>query len=567
MRKYVIFLAIFMAGSVKIDLFGAHLLKKEVCNDTGADSKPCDWKSGRYSLVMKNLLDNLKIHYPDIDNFFMVDSQEDKDDQNDDFSRFRNHLLNAVKALKGNVHHGFEKSRYLFFIKEYRDVISSDYYQSNRINYDQCKYIKLVQDIAYYYYTKNRIHNYNHYLYEQILDQKSHSAEGYLKVEVRKIRQLDMVRARIKTIQKIIHRMPEIFDHLANHKKPFQERLVARIADTFKSSFFWSSYDPAVLGNLPWLKFAFSRKGIPSRIDYVRMPTPTVFSDQRTRIVAEFEAYVDSLRARKKRHLYINFQDLVNPGIFRLRNSRRIGQYVGIENESYRSKLIQNMENKGSYRDVIEVLTLSKDSGFYWQSGRSLKNDMQALEFMDLFLDRIFDGEEHGYEVPVSWRQSESRYRFQVAKIMRFVHEIFFDSRTVLNKEERMIFIEIAYGFISDLASIGFDSVNQTCKSGIDRAGGANAMTFLLVLVAMAADLNTTDDEFSYAVSLLPSLMFGDALQSKMREIRKVRLDRFHAAALRIADSFIEDPTRVAAACKRISLTGILYPSVPRSRS
>ncbi|NRA47319.1 MAG: hypothetical protein HRU09_20405, partial [Oligoflexales bacterium] len=129
-----------------------------------------------------------------------------------------------------------------------------------------------------------------------------------------------------------------------------------------------------------------------------------------------------------------------------------------------------------------------------------------------------------------------------VRQYLEYVHRWFFNNKRFLDQRERKDFIEISYLFIGDYASRDVFFVNQTCKTGIDRAGAANTMTFLMSLVMYAHASYYDEALFSQMLASFEAMIFSDAIMAKKREIKKSRLIRFQSAASRMLDSFISKP-------------------------
>ena len=320
----------------------------------------------------------------------------------------------------------------------------------------------------------------------------------------------------------------------------------------------WASYDPTLQGNIPYLKFSIERSDQAQILHYIRMPSPTLNSNSSARVTPEFEAYLTCLKNRNLRHTYINFQDSVKPKFKRIKNLRRFFQWFGVANESHRAGVVEKLERNPRYRKTIMVLTLSRDSGFYRQSRLGDRKPKAARVFINEFFNEIFYGVNNGFHIPSEWKRKRVVHETAIREILDFVFEAFFRKNGdiygeyPLDKYERRNFIEIAYAFIAEYAARGSFSVNQTCKSGIDRAGSANTMTLLTSALVMAFDDRTSGEVFEQMANRLVPMLFVDALAAKMREVKGSRFKRFYRAALWMTDHLTRFPGRAGLLRKQV---------------
>ncbi len=263
--------------------------------------------------------------------------------------------------------------------------------------------------------------------------------------------------------------------------------------------------DPILHGNSPTKKFDVITKGGKTVVN-LRLPTPTL----RGRITPEFKAYLRAVKARGRKHTYINFQ-------------RRVGSIFN--GESQRSASIHNLSMDPEFSEMFTVITLDKNSPFYKQSHEfaGIKN---AKEFIDTFMARIDEGNS-GFLIPERFARNDLKAR------LVDIHLQLFSGKAMLSREERQDFIEVAYTMLIDhfVAETSADYYNASCKDCIDRGGGANALMFYVMTLRESGAL--TPQAFKQRIDAFGGMIFADALWARKRAIRHERLDRAVSAAQR----------------------------------
>lgn len=513
-----------------------------------------DWKEQKYFLVLTQLSDQITIKYPDVLNLFSDKIRDVPDKLSDKIKdgprkkdKFSYHLFHAIKCAKGESQNILShETRFGMFIDEFRKALKTEYYANRKFKPEKYVLIELAQNIAHMYYTKIDIQNFMEEILSQVLSHggvDSHHGRNSFELYSYPLSDLKVGEKRLQRLKSEIEKIYDFQKGIIKGKSWLGTTVKEKAIGNYYGGVVWSEFDPTMQGNLTYRKYNMIRKDKKEPVIYIRMPTPTLNSNHSTEVNPEFEAYLHYLKNKNLKHTYLNFQDSVDPGIKRVKNLRRLVQFLGFGNESHRAKTIQDIEFEEEFTDVIQVLTLSRDSGFYRQSGKREKNITQSDDFIKDFLWQLFNGEYNGFHVPRNWKENESTYCVEIQKILDFVHRVFFNSKPVLSRHEKRVFIEISYGFISDFAVSDSYSVNQTCKSGIDRAGSANAMTLFLTIVDLSFSKKYDEINFDKLCNILLPMLFEDALLAKMREIKGSRLRRFNEAALKIIDTLTQDPS------------------------
>lgn len=264
-------------------------------------------------------------------------------------------------------------------------------------------------------------------------------------------------------------------------------------------------FDPYMQENTPYILFHYNN------IPVIRMGTPTCEGyfapiTETAHITKEFELFLQSYKKRGLKHLYINLQN-------------RVPQMLG-KNEAPRCRALEALAEQ--YPDTFTLVTLTKNSSFYSQEGLFEHLD-DAAKFKEQLLQQLFL-EDSGFffdQIPLLLESDQI-----FASLIQKVHTQIFAGKQILNQEERRAFIELFYleleKYLIDL--IKPNSLNISCKDGIDRAGAA---TSLLYFDTHLKGKKLTDEE----VLDLEAILFAPALLVKKRPILENRFRRFMSAA------------------------------------
>ncbi|MCH9631796.1 MAG: hypothetical protein S4CHLAM6_01140 [Chlamydiae bacterium] len=220
----------------------------------------------------------------------------------------------------------------------------------------------------------------------------------------------------------------------------------------FNESVVQTIFDPHMY-NHPFLLYSFAlfRKGRLCRIKMVRMGSPTCeFLGKTPHVIEEFKGFLKVLKSENKNHLYINKQ-------------RTWGK------EGQRSFAIKSLE--GKFENFF-CMCLPSDGAFYYQQ-MSYSHQNDSNMFKETFYDLLVGKQARGYyHFPQQWLENEDFCKGMKA-VIEFVHSTYFDMKNKLTIPERRYFIDHVYTqlIIYCLQNFEIDSVNITCRDGIDRAG------------------------------------------------------------------------------------------------
>ena len=225
-------------------------------------------------------------------------------------------------------------------------------------------------------------------------------------------------------------------------------------------------FDPLSQGNNPFQIFTFADDK--NHVTLLHLPSPTRQEYiNRADVVEEFRAFMRylNLRGAHKKHLLINLQDRTS------------------WEEHARCQCLEKIQNEDEYADNLYVVTLTKDTEFYLQSGDYLEvNDSDA--FIAQFKDQLASGEQCGFYFPPRLRSKE--FDDIINELIEKIHRYFFKDKKELTRKNRLDFIEIFYHFftLKLIDWVNPDTLSFTSKDSLDTgaAAGASFFSFLRMM-------------------------------------------------------------------------------------
>lgn len=266
-------------------------------------------------------------------------------------------------------------------------------------------------------------------------------------------------------------------------------------------------YDPLMQGNIPMFLFTLY---VEKKVQYphIRLPSPTYQEYiHRAKVIEEFKTFIASLKKEEK-FLVINFQDRT------------------FWKEYTRCHVLEETQQKSTYAEKLVVVTLPKDTEFYYQLPPYEKSN-QVKVFFNHFKEQMLDDKKGFYFPP---QLQEKLFPDFIDQLLHAIHKLFFGGKNVLTKESRLQFIEIFYQFlilkILDMTSpVGW---SFTCKDGIDITNVAD-FGFYAFLSLLNEKKWTLEDK-----KWINGLLYGDALRLRERLVFAERLFRMTSCIKRI---------------------------------
>jgi hypothetical protein len=308
--------------------------------------------------------------------------------------------------------------------------------------------------------------------------------------------------------------------------------------------------DTNLIGNLMHPKFQI-KKADDSSLTVLRMGSQTIDipkeknENQRgAQVAPEFKTFIDGL-PQGMQHVYVNLQMSVERGgIFGVFGSG-FGDY---EEERPRSEALHRF---ASDKEKLVMISLDKNSHFYQYFSPKGSVD----EVVNTLADRFFPvhGDEDsnwsrtGINLTDLWRKDtghcEARDGFvnnpdgcrallkeMFIQNLKAIAGDIFKPGVSLDRDQSKALVDLAYQYVIDLASKKASSMNMSCKSGVDRAGGVNANVYLMSLLKDICS-GTPSDKINEKIMNLRHVFFSDAVLYNGRPVNDDRLGRFQDSA------------------------------------
>lgn len=252
-----------------------------------------------------------------------------------------------------------------------------------------------------------------------------------------------------------------------------------------------ASFDSIVQHNLP--NFWYDLQASNLHISNLRIPSPTCQElIQKASVTDEFKGFILSYARNNKKHLLINLQDSTS------------------WREYSRCQILEHLENIPECNKHIFVNTLAVDSEFYNQTA-----PYDTMNHADLFLEVFkehLSGEGTGYHF--SQIVKKELFSHFVDKTFQGIHKIFFNSKTILSKQNRLDFISIFYLFLElKLIDIVHPiSFSFTCKDDVDISAAATAYQFAFLKLLQKEMLSEMEMEYLNLILYGPSLVIRERM-------------------------------------------------------
>lgn len=271
-------------------------------------------------------------------------------------------------------------------------------------------------------------------------------------------------------------------------------------------------FDPILQHNIPNRLYDLYVQD--KRYVLLRMPTP-IYQEaiNKAALNEEFRGFLYSYiqeKFTKRKHLLVNLQD---------RTSWR---------EHIRCKLLEELQLQSEMENHINVVTLAVDTDFYHQLAPYHQVN-HAYLFKEQFKELLLD-DNAGYFFPPCIKKSDlSTF---IDSSLEVIHHIFFSSKNVLLRENRLDFIEIFY-WLLQLKLIEWlqpDTISLTCKDGIDVGEAHSAAIF--AFLKLISNQEWTDTDWQY----LNFILYAPALIIRERIMLPERFNRM-VGALKVVDN------------------------------
>lgn len=261
-------------------------------------------------------------------------------------------------------------------------------------------------------------------------------------------------------------------------------------------------FDPLIQHNLPNQLYDLFLEG--HRVHIFRMAVPVVQETiGKADIDEEFKGFLRSydIAQAQKLHLLINLED---------RTSWK---------EHARCSAIEELQHQSEFKKVLCVVTLAIDTDFYHQIAHYHQTN-HAQSFMEQFREHLLSPNS-GFYFPASINRV--KLAEFIDRTFESIHKMFFSSKNVLQREQRLTFIDLFYLFL-ELKLIEWirpDSFSLTCKDSIDNGECAAGGLFLLLKIINQIEL--TDEVLEH----LNFMLYAPAIIIRERIMVPEKFNRF----------------------------------------
>lgn len=313
--------------------------------------------------------------------------------------------------------------------------------------------------------------------------------------------------------QKAVHNSGKIWNLLAFEYQALKKLMknhsggpLVKVLETLEAGKVLS-FAPLRQGNLPAKNFDLYLGD--QIIANLRIPSPTYQQYiNKAHVIEEFKGFIwDNLHNEQAAcHLLFNLQD---------RTSWK---------EHFRAKALEDLSGNQEFNGSIVTVTLAKDTEFYTQSA-PFDAASGASDFIENFKQQLQD-ENAGFYFPESIRNE--LFSGFIDSLLNKIHQMFFLGKNVLQKSQRLAFIEIAYIFIQlkiiDLLKP--NSFSLTCKDGIDVGAEASCQLWVFCNLLKNKPYRITDIQHIHLLLFAPSLLIRERLPIEERFNRMIAVIR-----------------------------------------
>ncbi|MBN4066509.1 hypothetical protein JYU14_00285 [Simkania negevensis] len=261
-------------------------------------------------------------------------------------------------------------------------------------------------------------------------------------------------------------------------------------------------FDPTIQENTPHFLYALSYGQ--KSVSCLHIPSPTVQSIiNKAEIIGEFKGFLRGYiqESFDKRHLFFNLQDRTS-----LREHARVQE-------------IEELQTQAEFSSCLTVVTLAKNSDFYYQTSHFLSLD-NFVTFKEQLIENL-SSKECGFYYPKA--VYDVLFPRFIEQIIDAVHALFFQKKKDLSRRERLDFIEIIYTLMQ-LKVMDFlspESISFSCKDSIDVGGTASLQLYFFLHLINGRKIGKESLEKGY------EMFYGKALIIRERSIIPEHFQRF----------------------------------------
>ncbi len=356
-------------------------------------------------------------------------------------------------------------------------------------------------------------------------------------------------------------------------------------------------FNPIKDGNPPNLAYV-RQTAEGKKIHFIRTPSPTIGN----KVNPAFCAFLTHLEANGEKYVYFNLQDRRQPDQHPSLK-KRVKEKLGSAREDRRVTAFEALAEDPAYKNVFQVVTLDKNSNFYWQRdhvktdkllSKALEQGIIKIEEKERFKKRLANHATEGEAIQeivnryreskngnkithdllefeailtnknkflkefkqklfvektsfnLSEKYSQTPHRENIEKILEQVTATYFPlSSGHLTPLECQKIIELSYDLIQDyiILESGATYINISCKDCIDR-GWAEKAKKQAKEILMEVCLGTKErlGELQQNINQWVPSLFAPSLWARKRQILPERRARVRQAVEAMTDLASKNP-------------------------
>lgn len=210
--------------------------------------------------------------------------------------------------------------------------------------------------------------------------------------------------------------------------------------------------------------FLFDAKGV----SYLHLTLPLIVNKELNSETVDpiFLGYLRHLKQTGQRHLFVNLRS--------------------------RLDILEALANSDEFNEVLSVITLDKNSDFYWQEN-GFEELSDAGEFKKQYALQILDKNNDVFYFPESW--FDEGWALTVQDIIDGVHEDYFESKLILDIQERQAFMELTLTKLIEAAKemVNPNFVNLTCRFTNDRGPSQYTLDYVYTILKTKGNLTVEE--------------------------------------------------------------------------
>lgn len=258
-------------------------LSVSICNTSSKADEHFEWREKKFALVLTELQNSLHENIPDLE--AIVDTAHrfnpgamDLHASPELCHAYFNQALLYLFGKKG-IQESKEKV-YFLFIQRLRAALNTRYYKAYQFNALDIPLLDMIQTVSMQLYHGVHIQTYLDSLWQNIASHGGYdiNSRGIDKKRLIPLNNEESSREHLIEVRSRLKNLLPIYEGIKTGKSLLSVKFKEKTKDTLFGGVTWLSFDPASMGNIPYVKYRVKRQGDEHLLTYIRMPTPTLNS-------------------------------------------------------------------------------------------------------------------------------------------------------------------------------------------------------------------------------------------------------------------------------------------------